>query len=151
DGPQAGRKLAPPLAVSPSKKFWRAASLHSGAPKTFRAPKTRPKRPRTRTLYYPPARFCTGPTADSCTPAKLAVLFDQLVGAGDQLRRDFQPDNSGGFEVDDQLEFDWLQHRKVGWLRPLENTASIEANLTIGILVTGTVADQTTGDYRLPI
>ena len=40
-----------------------------------------------------------------------ARLFDHLVGARDERRRQFEPERLDGLEVDGELEFDWLLHR----------------------------------------
>jgi hypothetical protein len=45
-----------------------------------------------------------GPKADSCTAAK-SVLFDHLVGAGEECRRYLQANCFRGPEVDHQLKF----------------------------------------------
>jgi hypothetical protein len=40
--------------------------------------------------------------------------------------RDRQAEGLGGLEVDDQLEFGGLLHRKIGWLGPPENLVNIK-------------------------
>lgn len=48
-------------------------------------------------------------------------LFDHLISAGKQRRRDGQPQRLRGLEVDDQLELDRLLDRKVFRLSALED------------------------------
>jgi hypothetical protein len=56
--------------------------------------------------------------ADSCTAAN-SVLFNHLVGAGEQRWRDVEAKRFGGLEVDDQLVLHRRLHRQVGGLLAL--------------------------------
>src|SRR5215831_1676315 len=52
---------------------------------------------------------------------KTASLFDHLVGAGEQGRRDFEANRLRGLEIQDKLEFRGLLDRKVTGLGALQN------------------------------
>jgi hypothetical protein len=54
-----------------------------------------------------------------------------------------------GLEVDHQLKLGWLYHRKVGRLFSLENSAGLNACLTVSVLDTCSVAHQTSGNDTL--
>ena len=60
-------------------------------------------------------------------------LLDHLVSGGKQRGRQDEAEHPGGLMVDDQFEFRRLHNRKVGGLCALEDTAGIDADLTIGI------------------
>ena len=53
-------------------------------------------------------------------PQQTALLFDHLVGAGEERRGHFEAERLGGFKIDYKLEFGWLQHRQVGRLLALK-------------------------------
>src|SRR6516225_2582083 len=62
---------------------------------------------------------------DDCTLSHcpgVAVLFDHLVGELLQVRRNFEADRLGGFEIDDQLELGRSLRRKVGRSFTFEDT-----------------------------
>src|SRR5262249_52020369 len=49
-------------------------------------------------------------------PPQQAALFDQLVGAGDELGRNVEANRLCGFEVDDQIELRRKLHRQLAHL-----------------------------------
>src|SRR6266540_4216994 len=69
-------------------------------------------------------------------------LFDHLVGAREQRRRDFETKRTGRRQVDDKLELGGLYDREVGWLGALEDTTDITADLTMHLGQTRSVGHQ---------
>ncbi len=74
--------------------------------------------------------------------SKPQASFYHLVGGHEQRVRHRKAERLCGLEVDDEFEFDCLHYRQVGRLLALENTASVDARLTIRIGKTGRVARQ---------
>jgi len=56
-----------------------------------------------------------------CANPEVAASFDDLVGAGDQSRRHFEAKGLRRFQIDDQLEFAWLEKGEVSRIGPLED------------------------------
>ena len=53
--------------------------------------------------------------------------LDHLVGACEQRRRHVEAKRPGGLEIDYQLDFGGLLHRKIGWFFALEDAAGVDA------------------------
>jgi hypothetical protein len=49
-----------------------------------------------------------------CQLRKLPTLFDHLVGTRERLRRSFESELFGRFEIDHERELGWLLDREVG-------------------------------------
>src|SRR5262249_29724071 len=60
-------------------------------------------------------------------------LFDHLVGAREQQRRNVETDRFGGGEVDDELKLGGLLDRQIAWFFTLEDTIDIGRGLPISI------------------
>src|SRR5262249_55384675 len=73
------------------------------------------------------------------------VSFDQLVGAGEQRWRNFEAERLRGPEIDDQLHLRGLLDRQISRLFAFENSSGVNADLTIVIRLTGSVAQQAAG------
>ena len=54
---------------------------------------------------------------------QLTELFDQLVGEGEQTRRDGETKCPRSRQVDGQFQFGWLQYRQIGGLFTHQNLA----------------------------
>src|SRR5215468_12165142 len=65
------------------------------------------------------------------TSLRLAHSLDHLVGEREQLVWNIEAQRLGGLEVDHQLEFNRLHHRKVLGLRSIENPLRIDADFAI--------------------
>src|SRR3984885_1795825 len=83
--------------------------------------------------------------AGSVQPCRLIMLgrlLDHFVGYGKKGRWNFEFERLSGLEVDDELEFDGLDHRKIGGLGTLEDAADVNATLAKGVRDTGAIAHQ---------
>src|ERR1700738_4804083 len=62
-------------------------------------------------------------------PQQTASLFDHLVGASKQRRRQFKPKSFGGLEVDRELVFRRLRKRQIAGFFPAQNTVDVGRGL----------------------
>ena len=81
--------------------------------------------------------------------SKAPSLFDHLVGAAEQRKRESNAQRLGSIEVDDQLDFHRLLNRQVSRFGAVENPAGIDGGLAICIGKTGAVAHQAAGRSEL--
>src|SRR5262245_65841619 len=89
-----------------------------------------------------------GPKADSCSAA-IELLFDHLVGAVLDRLRHGDAECLRSPEVDDQLDFRCLLHRKIVGLLSLENPAGVDTDLTGRLRKAAAVAHKAAGDGKL--
>jgi hypothetical protein len=69
-------------------------------------------------------------------------LFDHLVGAQDEVRRDLDADFLRGFQVDDKLELARLFDRNVGRTSPAQHLGKLAAQQAKPVINGRPVADQ---------
>src|ERR1700758_615637 len=60
-------------------------------------------------------------------------LLDHLVGAGEQLRWDFETKCLSCFQVNHKLELSRLHHRKVAGLCALKDACNVNSHLSPGL------------------
>src|SRR5258707_5894111 len=77
------------------------------------------------------------------TSLRLAHLFDHLVRAGQQRRRDFESERFGSFQVDCKIEFGRLLDRQVGRARAVENAINVKCGTTVHLATVRAVGDKT--------
>jgi hypothetical protein len=66
-----------------------------------------------------------------CFVADIGHSFDYLVGAGEQIVRNYKAERFGRLEIDNGLELGRLHNRKVGRFLTLEDAAGVESDLPV--------------------
>src|SRR6266511_4692218 len=81
------------------------------------------------------------PVEEPSTASKpdVRALLDDLVGAGEQRRRDFQAERLGSLEIDDQIESSRLLHRQVSWFGAFEDFAHVARSASLQLRRIGPV------------
>src|SRR5260370_19139736 len=71
--------------------------------------------------HVPVEEPSTASQPDSCTAAKTASSFDNIVGAREQRRGDVETKQTCSFQIDRKFELGRLQNRKLGGLGTFED------------------------------
>jgi hypothetical protein len=94
-----------------------------------------------RTSLGRPARSEKGPNSDSCTAAKIGLL-DDLVGTGEDRRRDIESKRLRSPEIDHQLKFARKLNGQIGRLGTIKNFDDIGGRMTKVLSVIDTITNQ---------
>src|SRR5262245_46207919 len=77
-------------------------------------------------------------------------LFDHLVGAGEQGRRDVETQGSCRLQVDYELELGPLLHRQVSWFCPFENFVDEAGRAVPHVFDASSIGEQATCLSHMP-
>ena len=69
-------------------------------------------------------------------------LFDDLIGADEQARRDFEAERPGGSQIDHQVELARLHDRQIANLFAFKNPTDINPRLSIAVVDIRSIAHQ---------
>src|SRR5262245_16112810 len=89
-------------------------------------------------------------TAVSGMAAPEGRLFDHLVGAREQDRRDIETQGPCRLQVDHELELGPLLDRQIGWLCPFEDLVDEDGGAVPHIFETNRIGEQATHLGHLP-
>src|ERR1700719_179027 len=79
-----------------------------------------------------------------CAAANNA-LFDHLVGASEQLRRNGEAQRLGGLDVDDKLILRWRLHRQIARLLTSQDTAHVASSAPVEVDPIRPIREQAAG------
>jgi len=74
--------------------------------------------------------------------SEVVFLFDHFISAGEQRRRNGEPERLGGLEVERHFEFRRLHYRQIGRLLAFQNPAAIDGRIAIGVGEVGAVTEE---------
>ena len=77
------------------------------------------------------------------------TLFDHLIGASEQARREFEIKCPRRFQIDSELELRWLFDRQIGGIRAFENSIDKIGRPPIDRENACTVGHQSARAYRV--
>src|SRR5690349_6585942 len=80
----------------------------------------------------------------------IASLFNQLVRAGKDARRQLKAERLGGLEVDDHLELGWLLNWKIGRLRTPQNLVNVISGAPKQVSNIWPIGDEPAGYHKFP-
>jgi hypothetical protein len=72
------------------------------------------------------------------------LLFDQLIGSREKRGRHGETERLSGLEIDHEFNFGRLLNWKLSSLLALENSTSVNSDLTIALRIAGAISHETT-------